>query len=303
MKAIIQNRYGNEDTLEISEVENPKCLKPTEFLVEVKRANIASGDKNINTIPFGFPLNIILRLVFGLFKPRNQVRGISGSGVVVSIGNQIKDIKVGDHVNFINSMKASVMADFICLNHNSKYAKVDNKIAFEASAPIAFGAMTADYFINENTIKLGDQVLVYGSSGSVGTYASMLAKHYGAQVTGVMRKTHYNKLESIPFDAIIDYTEKNFYEENNKYDVIFDAVGFLKRKDIKQCLNKEGKFFTVKSPTKERVNRLKNLNLLLKTGIIHTIIDKPYPFKYYKEAHKHVYDGHKTGNVVLMIND
>jgi NADPH:quinone reductase-like Zn-dependent oxidoreductase len=301
MKAIVQDRYGDEKTLESVKIKEVEVIKPNQFKVLVKVANISSGDKNINTIPFSFPMNLILRLVFGLRKPRHRVRGISGSGIVIDIGKDVKGINIGDKVNFINSMKQSVMADELILDKKSKYAIVDNDIPYEASAPIAFGGMTAYHFINKNTVKEHDKVLIYGASGAVGTYALMLATYVKAEVTAVMRETHQERIPNTYYNSLIDYTKVDLKNVEERYDVIFDAVGKLDKKIAKQLLKDQGKFYSVKSPTKESVDVLKTLNQLLKEGHIDTVIDRIYPFEAFREAHKHVYDGHKTGHVLLQI--
>ncbi len=184
MKAVVQERYGDEKTLSIQTFPTPHISKTNQILVKVKVANISSGDKNINTIPFGFPLNILLRFIYGWKGPRNPIRGITGSGVVQEVGSAVRLFNPGDHVNFIQSMKPSVMAEYLLLDTKSVMAKVDSSVAYEQSAPIAFGALTADYFINSNNIKPKNRVLIYRASGAVGTYAAFLAKHYGGHVTG-----------------------------------------------------------------------------------------------------------------------
>jgi NADPH:quinone reductase-like Zn-dependent oxidoreductase len=302
MKAIIQHQYGGIDTLMIKDVKESKPLKPNQFKIQVKVGNITTGDKNINTIPFGFPMNLILRLVFGLKRPRNEVRGICGSGIVVEVGSQCHDVKVGDHINVIHSMKQSVFADYLVLNSNDIYAIVDPTIPFEQSAGIPFGAMTAYHFLNQNTIKPHQKVLIYGASGAVGTYALMLAKYYQAEVTAVMRTHHQDKIPNRFYNHIIDYTSVDLLTHTIQYDVVFDAVGKMDSKVKSHLLKKGSKFYSVKSPTKESKERLKELNQLLKGGKILTVIDQVYPFEAYKEAHNHVYDGHKTGNVLLTIN-
>lgn len=300
MKAIIQKQYGGIETLEYVERNKPS-VKNDDILVKVSYANISAGDKNINTMNVMFPLNIIMKLIFGIKKPKAEIRGISGSGIIEEIGSKVTQFKVGDHVNFINSMKAGVLADYLVLNERSKIAKLDNEVSLADAAPIAFGALSAHHFINKNTIKKGMKVMIYGASGSVGSYASSLSNYYGAEVTMVASQKHHTKLKVINGE-LVSYENDAHLKLNTKYDIIFDAVGKIKKKQVAKMLNKKGKFFSIKAPTKEDLVKLNDLNTLLKEKKIVTIIDKIYPFEAFKEAHQKVYDGHKTGNVVIGIN-
>jgi NADPH:quinone reductase-like Zn-dependent oxidoreductase len=301
MKAIIQNRYGNESTLELVEVSAPVISKPNQFLIKVAYANISSGDKNINTIDQPFLIKLILRLLFGWSGPKSKIRGISGSGVVVEVGSDVTGVKVGDHVNFINSMKAGVLAEYLVLSSDSKFAVVDSSVDLVDAAPISFGAMSAYHFINEQSIKEGDDIYIYGASGAVGTYALSLATHFKANITAVASQKHHEKLTVFPIQQFIDYKNQNPFDIQQRFDVIFDAVGKIKKSDIQHLLKPNGKFYSIKSPTKEDSQRLTQLNEWLRQGSLKTIIDKVYDFEDYKQAHAHVYAGHKSGNVIIKI--
>lgn len=300
MKAIIQKQYGGIETLEDVERNKPS-IKKDEILVKVSYANISAGDKNINTMQVTFPLNVIMKMIFGLRKPKAEIRGISGSGIIEKVGSDITQFKVGDHVNFINSMKAGVLADYLVLKETSKIAKLDDQVSLEDAAPIAFGALSANHFIHANTIKKEMNVMIYGASGSVGSYAASLANYYGAHVTMVASKKHHEKLSVIKGE-LVSYENDAHLELKTQFDVIFDAVGKINKKQVIKVLKKAGKFYSIKSPTKEDLVKLKELNLLLKDKKITTIIDHIYPFDAYKEAHQKVYDGHKTGNIIIDIN-
>jgi NADPH:quinone reductase-like Zn-dependent oxidoreductase len=244
-----------------------------------------------------------MRLVFGFSGPRAKVRGISGSGVVKSVGTDVIGFKTGDHVNFINSIRAGVMAEHLLLNSKSKISIVADKVNLEDAAPIAFGALTANHFINEVSVKKGDSVLIYGASGSVGSYAAQLAKYYGSKVIGVASSKHHDKLKTLRLDYLIDYTKQDITKLETKFDLILDAVGFLPKSKTKNILKEKGKYLTIKSPTAENLTRLAFLNKLLSAGKLITIIDMVYSLDEFREAHRKVYDGHKSGNVVLKIND
>ena len=303
MKAIIQEQYGDESTLQLVDVPSVTITKPTDIIIDVHVANISTGDKNINTMQGNILFKLLLQLVFGFGKPKAKVRGISGSGVISEVGSDVTTFFVGDHVNFINSMKAGVMAEQVLLSTKSKVAKAEESVPMEAAAPIAFGALTAIHFINEKSVTPGSKVLVYGASGSVGSYAVQLAKYYGAHVTGVAKQRHWEKLSDVGVDEWIDYSVADVTGLKDKFDVVLDAVGFFRKDKAAKILIDTGKYYSISSPTKEDVARLTFLNQLLADGKLKTIIDNVYPFKDFKEAHRHVYDGHKTGNVVLTIKE
>ena len=301
MKAIIQNYYGDENTLEIAELSAPIISKPNQFIVKVAFVNISSGDKNLNTLSQPFMIRLVLRLLFGWKGPKSKVRGISGSGIVESVGSEVSNVKVGDQVNFINSMKAGALAEYLLLSSNSKFSIVDSSVDLVEAAPIAFGAMSAYHFINEQNLKEGDDVYIYGASGSVGTYAISLAMHFKTNITIAASQKHHEKLSVFPFQQVIDYQKQNPFKIAQRFDVIFDAVGKYKKSDFQHLLKPNGKFYSIKSPTKEDSKRLAQLNDWLRHGLIKTIVDAVFDFEDFKRAHAQVYEGHKTGNIIIRI--
>lgn len=302
MKAIIQERYGGPETLHLAEVENP-TMTDNELLIQIKATNISSGDMRVNTLDVPTILKPLMRLIFGWKGPRNKIRGISASGVVVDTGSNIKNYTKGDSVYFINSMKAGCLAEYITLSEKSILAKKPDNLSYIEAAPIAFGAMSAIHFIHHQSIQVGQQVLIYGASGSVGSYALQLAKHYGAEVTAISSKKNHEVLLKLGADHVIDYHTTDFRKANKQYDVIFDAVGKLTKKSCKNVLQHDGKYLSIKLPTKESVSRLERLNDIIEKGHLQTLIDTVYPLDQYKEAHTHVYGGHKVGNVVIQLSE
>lgn len=300
MKAIILKKYGGVDELDMVEVEKPN-IKDHDILIKMVAANVASGDMRLHTQDAPFVIKIIMSLIFGFKKPRRQIRGISGSGVIESVGAKVSSYQKGDEIYFINSMKAGSFAEYIVLNEKSKMAIKPKNISHQEAAPLAFGAMSAYHFINHKTIKKDDKVLIYGASGSVGSYAAQLAIYYGAEVTAVASKKHHEKLKAVGIQQLIDYQEKDFRLEEHTYDVIFDAVMKINKKSCQKVLKKGGKYYSVKSPTKEDVVRLLAINEIILKGKLKTVIDQVYPFDAFREAHEKVYAKHKTGNVVLNI--
>ena len=275
MKAIIQKKYGGVDKLTLKEVEKPTISK-NQMLIKVYAANVSSGDMRLNTLDVPLLLIPMVKLIFGFKGPRNQTRGISGSGVVSEIGSNIKEYKVGDKIYFINTIKAGCLAEYVVLNNKSIISKIPDNLSFNESAPLAFGAMSALHFINESTIQKGDQVLVYGASGSVGSYAIQLSKYYGATVTAVCSKKNHKIMQQIGADYVIDYHKTDFTKGNKKYDFVFDTVMKTNKKNVKKVLSLKGKYKTTKSATSEKVEKLKTINQIIKKGKLTTVIDKVY---------------------------
>jgi NADPH:quinone reductase-like Zn-dependent oxidoreductase len=163
--------------------------------------------------------------------------------------------------------------------------------------------MSALHFINEKNIKRNDKVLILGASGSVGTYAVQLAKYYGGEVTAVCSQKNHSIVQEIGADHMIDYTQIDISKLTKKYNVVFDAVGFYKKKNLKNLLLHKGKYLSIKLPTSEKVEKLNELNKIIEQGKLKTVIDKVYTMNQFKEAHEHVYSKHKVGNVVITIKN
>jgi NADPH:quinone reductase-like Zn-dependent oxidoreductase len=309
MKAVVQRRYGGPEEMHLEETAKP-VPTPKQVLIEIHATNVSAGDWRVNTstVPSAW-MKPILRLVFGWSGPRQPIRGVTAAGVIVQVGDMVdassaSSLKVGDRVYFINSLGAGCLAEFIALNPDSAVmSKIPAGMDYVHAAPLSFGAMTALHFLNEKTINSGMKVLVYGASGAVGSYAIQLAKHFGAgEVTAVASAGHHAALRELGADKLIDYKTTDFRnaEDGEKYDLIFVAVNQPVTKQSCKCvLAKDAKFCSVESLTDESSKKLQTLNAIVESGHLKTLIDKVYPLDQYREAHEHVYAGHKRGNVVI----
>jgi NADPH:quinone reductase-like Zn-dependent oxidoreductase len=302
MKAIIQRQYGDESTLHIVNRAEPMLRRGHEIKIKVHVANITSGDRNINTLALNPFLKFVMQIIFGFGKPRASIRGISGAGEVIEIGKDVNLFKVGDRVNFINSFGASVMAEYLILKQSQVIATFDKTLSFADASPLSFGAMTAYHFLNEKTLRPNQRVLIYGASGSVGTAAITLAKYFKAHVTAVASQKHHAALQTLSPDSLVDYQTKGFAQLQETYDVVFDAVGKMLPNDRKRLLKKQGKFYSVKSMTKESSTRLQTLNELMTQGKIKLVNLHQFNFTDFQKAHRVVYAGHQTGNTLLWIS-
>ncbi len=302
MKAIVLTAYGGVDNLKRIDTIKPLCHK-NEILVKMKAANVSSADMRMHTQDVSKILKFLMSIIFGFKKPRRPIRGISGSGVIEEVGQNVTNYKKGDRIYFINSMKAGSYAEYIVLNKNAVLSKIPFIMTYEQAAPLAFGALSAYHFINDKNIKVKDHVLIYGASGSVGTYACQLAKYYGAKVTAVSSAKNHQLLYELNVDHCIDYHQQDFRKLDQTYDVIFDAVMKLTKKSCMKVLKPKGKYLSVKTPTKESVLRLEKINGIIEQKQLKTVIDQIYPFEKFREAHEKTYTKHKLGNVIITIDN
>lgn len=325
MKAILHTKFGPPDELQLKEIEKP-IPKNNELLIKVHATTVTSTDCNVRNftfVPGVFQLPARL-FMFGVFKPRINILGIDLAGEIEAVGKEVKRFKVGDKVFGTPGITFGAHAEYTCVSEDRALAKKPANMTWEEAAAVFLGASTALFYLRDKgNIQAGHKILIYGASGAIGTYAVQLAKHFGAEVTGVCSTTNLEMVKSLGADKVIDYTKQDYTENGETYDLVLDTVGKTSFSRSKKSLKQNGVFLPVVMDLTElvqiiwtpitggkrvkggvaveSVEDLEFFKELFEEGKLKPVIDRCYPLEQTAEAFRYVEKGHKKGNVVITL--
>jgi len=323
MKAIVYDTYGSPDVLQLQEIDKP-VVKDDEVLVQVRAASLNPYDWHFMT---GLPY--LGRLQFGMFKPKANGLGADLAGQVEAVGKNVTRFRPGEEV--FGGVETGAFAEYVCVSEDAAVLKPAN-LTFAQAAAVPMGALTALQGLRDKgQMKAGQKVLINGASGGVGTFAVQIAKLLGAEVTGVCSTRNVDMVRSIGADQVIDYTQEDFTQGRQRYDLMLDNVGNRSLSECRRVLNPEGVYLAsfgqpehlwlgpmaqllkmavlspfvsqrlltfVATPNNEDLHFLKEL---LEAGKVTPVIDRSYPLSEVPEAIRYLEEGHARGKVVITV--
>ena len=322
MKAYVCRRYGGPEVVQLEDVPKP-APGDDDVLVRIHATTVTAGDWRVRSLEVPKGLGPIARLALGLRRPRQPILGTELAGVVESVGKDVTRFKPGDAVLAFPGGKMGSHAQYRAMPEDGPVVRKPANLSFEEAASLPFGGTTALHYLRKAGIRTGDEILVIGASGNVGTALVQLAKHFGARVTGVTSTPNLDLVTSLGADRVIDYTREDFTQGGRTYDVIADTVGATGYARCKRALKDKGRLLAIAGglpdmlaaawvpltsgnkviagPAKERPEDVQRLADLAEAGALKPVIDRRYGFAQMRDAHAYVETRRKRGSVVVIV--
>lgn len=322
MRAAIATAYGPPDVVSLATVDDP-VIGAHDVLVEVRATTVSAGDARVRAhrVPSGF--GPIMRLLFGLRRPRRPIFGTECSGVIRSVGSKVTRWKPGDAVFALTGMRMGGHAELCVLREDGAVARKPESLSFEQAATLAFGGTTALDFFRRAELREGERVLINGASGAVGVAAVQIAKARGAHVTAVCSARNVELVRSLGADAVIDYSTRDFCDGSTQYDLVMDAVGNAPYARSKRALTANGRLLLVVADlwqllgaawisartthrviagsAPEKPEDVQALATMVEAGQLRAVIDQAFSLEEIQAAHAKADSGHKRGSVVVTV--
>jgi 2-desacetyl-2-hydroxyethyl bacteriochlorophyllide A dehydrogenase len=322
MKAIVYTKYGTPDVLQLKDVEKP-TPENNEVLIRIYATTVTAGDCEMRSPKIPNLIWLIVRIYFGLIRPRKQILGAYLAGEIEVVGKDVKLFRKGDQIFASTGARFGAHAEYMCLPEDGVVAIKPADMTYEEAAAVPIG-LDALHYLRKGNIQSGQKVLINGACGSIGTIAVQLAKYFGAEVTGVDSTEKLDMLRSIGADHVIDYTQEDFAKNGETYDVILDMVCKSSFSRSVRSLKQNGRYLLANPAGLSQMVRglwtsiisskkvifefasyksedLIFLKELIEVGKIKPVIDRRYLLEQTAQAHRYVETGHKEGNVVITV--
>jgi NADPH:quinone reductase-like Zn-dependent oxidoreductase len=306
MKAAVCTAYGPPEVLQIRTVRDPRP-GDKQVCIRLFATAVTASDCIVRGLKLRGVYRLVLRAAFGIRAPRRPIIGMIAAGEIESVGQDVTSFKPGDQVFGMDGFRVGTYAEKVCWPASTTLALRPTNLTFDESAALPYGGLIASFFMRRLNVRKGQRLLVYGASGAIGSSAVQLARHLGAEVTGVCSTANLELVRSLGATTVIDYTKEDFTQSGGRYDVIFDAVG--KQKSAKAMLNAHAALASggVSMSVDDTFPRTKRSDLLVlkelaESGAFRPVIDRSYTLDEIVEAHRYVDLGHKKGNVIVTIS-